>query len=244
MEGRSYSCPALSRLCPVEAVEDWLVLSKLTAGPLFRKIDRWGHLSEAELTPSSIIPMLRKLLSQAGVADAEAFSSHSLRRGFAQWAGMSGWDLRELMNYVGWRDVKTAMRYLDGVSIDQKARFEQGLNRMLPETALASTPQLPSLPEVAHTTIEVSIDLSAFNGGRRGVANALRDMASTCLARFQAQPLDEDGRRYRISVPTPSSNILDDHLYALLDELHRIADARECFLEAICRDPATGRHWD
>jgi hypothetical protein len=244
LEGRSYSCPALSRLCPVEAVEDWLALSKLTVGPLFRKIDRWGHLSEAELTPSSIIPMLRKLLSQAGVADAEAFSSHSLRRGFAQWAGMSGWDLRELMNYVGWRDVKAAMRYLDGVSIDQKARFEQGLDRALPERLPVSTPQLPNLPEVAQTAIEVSIDLSAFNGGRRSVASALRDMASTCLARFQAQPLDPDGRRDQISVPTPSTDILDDHLYTLLDELHRIADARECFLEAVCRDPATGRHWD
>lgn len=93
LEGRSYACPALSRLCPVEAVEDWLALSKLTGGPLFRKVDRWGHLSEVELTPSSIIPMLRKLLSRAGVADAETFSSHSLRRGFAQWAGMSGWDI-------------------------------------------------------------------------------------------------------------------------------------------------------
>ena len=244
LEGRSFSCPALSRLCPVEAVEDWLALSKLTAGPLFRKIDRWGHLSEAELTPSSIIPMLRKLLSQAGVTDAEAFSSHSLRRGFAQWAGMSGWDLRELMNYVGWRDVKAAMRYLDGVSTDQKARFEQGLDRALPETSSASTPQLPSLPEVSLTTIEVSLDLSAFNGSRRAVANALRDMTSTSLSRFQAQPLDQEGRRYQIAVPTPSTDILDDHLYTLLDELHRVADARECFLEAVCRDPATGRHWD
>ena len=244
LEGRSFSCPALSRLCPVEAVEDWLALSKLTAGPLFRKIDRWGHLSEAELTPSSIIPMLRKLLSQAGVTDAEAFSSHSLRRGLAQWAGMSGWDLRELMNYVGWRDVKAAMRYLDGVSTDQKARFEQGLDRALPETSSASTPQLPSLPEVSLTTIEVSLDLSAFNGSRRAVANALRDMTSTSLSRFQAQPLDQEGRRYQIAVPTPSTDILDDHLYTLLDELHRVADARECFLEAVCRDPATGRHWD
>ena len=173
LEGRSYTCPALSRLCPVEAVEDWLALSKLTAGPLFRKIDRWGHLSEAELTPSSIIPMLRKLLSQAGVTDAEAFSSHSLRRGFAQWAGMSGWDIRELMSYVGWRDVKAAMRYLDGVSSDQKERFERGLDRALSEKLPAPTPQLPNLPEVAFTTIEVSIDLSAFNGGsRRAVANA------------------------------------------------------------------------
>lgn len=244
LEGRSYSCPALSRMCPVEAVEDWLVLSKLTAGPLFRKIDRWGHLAEAELTPSSIIPMLRKILSQAGVADAESFSSHSLRRGFAQWAGMSGWDIRELMHYVGWRDVKAAMRYLDGVSTDQKARFEQGLDRALPKNLPVSTPLLPSLPEITHTTIEVSIDLSAFNGSRRAVTSALRDMTSTCLTRFQAQPLDQDGRKYQISVPTPSTDILDDHLYALLDELHRIADARECFLEAICRDTSSGRHWD
>jgi hypothetical protein len=163
-------------------------LSKLTAGPLFRKIDRWGHLSEAELTPSSIIPMLRKLLSQAGVTDAEAFSSHSLRRGFAQWAGMSGWDLRELMNYVGWRDVKAAMRYLDGVSTDQKARFEQRSGSGATGNIVRLDAAIAQPARGLTTTIEVSIDLSAFNGGRRGVANALRDMTSTSLARFQAQP--------------------------------------------------------
>ena len=77
----------------MEAVEDWLALSKLKDGPLFRKIDRWGHLSE-RASPGSIIPMLRQFLAQAGIADAEAFSSHSPRRGFAQWAGSSGWDIR------------------------------------------------------------------------------------------------------------------------------------------------------
>ena len=243
LEGRSFSCPALSRLCPVEAIEDWLALSKLKTGPLFRKIDRWGHLSDAGLVPSSIIPMLRRLLTQAGIAEAEAFSSHSLRRGFAQWAGMSGWDIRELMSYVGWRDVKAAMRYLDGVDVGSKARFEDGLDRALPEK-LKPLPQLPSVPDVAQTAIEVSIQLSSFNGSRRGAANAMRDMLSSCLTRFQAQQVDNDGRLYRISIPTPSADILDDHLYALLDELHRIADARECFLEAECRDPVSGKHWD
>jgi integrase len=243
LEGRRFSCPALSRLCPVEAVEDWLALSKLKDGPLFRKIDRWGHLSASGLLPGSIIPMLRQFLAQAGIADAEAFSSHSLRRGFAQWAGSSGWDIRELMTYVGWRDIKAAMRYLDGVDVGLKARFEQGLDRALPEVATPA-PQLPSIPEVALTDIEVSIQLSSFNGSRRGVSNALRDMLGSCLARFQAQQVGSDGHRYRISVPTPSTDILDDHLYALLDELHRIADARECFLEAVCRDPASGKHWD
>jgi len=243
LEGRRFSCPALSRLCPVEAVEDWLALSKLKDGPLFRKIDRWGHLSASGLLPGSIIPMLRQFLAQAGIADADAFSSHSLRRGFAQWAGSSGWDIRELMTYVGWRDIKAAMRYLDGVDVGLKARFEQGLDRALPEVATPA-PQLPSVPEVARTNIEVSIQLSSFNGSRRGAANALRDMLGSCLARFQAQPVGSDGHLYRISVPTPSTDILDDHLYALLDELHRIADARECFLEAVCRDPASGKHWD
>lgn len=247
LEGRKFSCPALSRLCPVEAVEDWLALSKLKDGPLFRKIDRWGHLSESGLLPGSIIPMLRQFLAQAGIADADAFSSHSLRRGFAHWAGSSGWDIRELMTYVGWRDIKTAMRYLDGVDIGLKARFEQGLDQGLLAPAPSSSksaPQLPALPEVALTTIEVSVLLTPFNGSSRIGAKALREITETCLARFQAQQIDSDGHLYRISVPSPSVDALDDHLYDLLDELHRIADARECFLEVVCRDTASGRHWD
>lgn len=131
LEGREYSCPALSRLCPVEAVEHWLALSGLKQGPLFRKINRWGQLSESGLAPGSIIPMLRQLLDDAGIADAGAFSSHSLRRGFANWARLSGWDIRELMNYVGWRDVKAAMRYLDGADESLKERFEQGIAQVL-----------------------------------------------------------------------------------------------------------------
>ncbi|PBP79032.1 hypothetical protein CCL20_25340 [Pseudomonas syringae] len=40
-------------------------------------------------------------------------TSHSLRRGFASWAHSNGWDLKSLMSYVGWRDIKSAMRYID-----------------------------------------------------------------------------------------------------------------------------------
>ncbi|MDD1620091.1 MAG: hypothetical protein LUQ11_01325 [Methylococcaceae bacterium] len=47
LAGRKYSCPALSRLCPIEAVQDWLALAQLTERPLFRKINRWGHLSDS-----------------------------------------------------------------------------------------------------------------------------------------------------------------------------------------------------
>ena len=248
LAGRRFTCPALSRLCPVEAVETWLALSDLKQGPLFRKIDRWGHLSASGLAPSSIIPLIRQLLADAGIADAGEFSSHSLRRGFAQWAHLSGWDLRELMNYVGWRDIKTAMRYLDGADSSLKSRFEQGLAQnvaKLSEPAQRLALTLPSNRPTVFASIEISLQLSPFSGSStRKTAAALRDITQTCLARFQAQQIDESGRQYRITVPVESADELDEQLYALLDELHQIADAHECFLDATCRNPEDGKHWD
>lgn len=178
LEGRRYACPALSRLCPVEALQDWLTASQLKSGPLFRKIDRWGRIGADGLTPGSIIPMLRRILSQAGVADADAFSSHSLRRGFAHWAHMSGWDIHELMSYVGWRDVKAAMRYLEGADQGLKARFEQGLIQAAAPIAavpIKATPILPPTPEAALTKINVTIQLSPYNINSKTRNKALRN---------------------------------------------------------------------
>ncbi|WP_157812665.1 MULTISPECIES: tyrosine-type recombinase/integrase [unclassified Alteromonas] len=36
-----------------------------------------------------------------------------MRRGFAHWANHQGWSLHELMQYVGWKDIQSAMRYLN-----------------------------------------------------------------------------------------------------------------------------------
>ena len=43
--GTTFRAPALSRLCPVAAYEAWIAASGLTEGPVFRSIDRWGHIS-------------------------------------------------------------------------------------------------------------------------------------------------------------------------------------------------------
>lgn len=51
--------------------------------------------------------------SATGFADAGPHSSHSLRRGFASGANDQGWDMKALMEYVGWHYVQSAMRYLD-----------------------------------------------------------------------------------------------------------------------------------
>ena len=125
--GRSFDCPALPRLCPVAATHAWLQLSGLRAGPLFPGIDQWGHVASRPMAAASIAPWLQKLLHAAGIEGAAGFSSHSLRRGFANWARDAGWDLRELMAYVGWKDMKSALRYLDAGGSGLQARFAQAL---------------------------------------------------------------------------------------------------------------------
>ncbi|SMC29415.1 Site-specific recombinase XerD [Andreprevotia lacus DSM 23236] len=111
--GKTYRVPSLAKLCPVSACQAWMQLSGVNEGPVFRAINRWGLLQAEGLHPSSLIPLLRRLFAAAGIPTPEAYSSHSLRRGFAGWANANGWDLKTLMEYVGWRDVKSAMRYLD-----------------------------------------------------------------------------------------------------------------------------------
>lgn len=112
-QGTTFHTPALKRLCPVNAYVDWITVAGLASGPVFRKIDRWGNLGDEGLNPSSTIGILRAILEKAGVP-ADAYSSHSLRRGFSNWAAANGWDIKSLMSYVGWRDMKSALKYVDG----------------------------------------------------------------------------------------------------------------------------------
>jgi site-specific recombinase XerD len=111
--GRTFKAPALQHLCPVRAYLAWITLAGLTEGPVFRAIDRWGHIRDAALHINSLIPILRSVFHSAGVPSIEQYSGHSLRRGFASWANSNGWDLKALMEYVGWSDVQSALRYMD-----------------------------------------------------------------------------------------------------------------------------------
>ncbi|MEJ5057549.1 MULTISPECIES: tyrosine-type recombinase/integrase [unclassified Pseudomonas] len=111
-KGRSVSVPALKRLCPVQAYEERLALSQLQAGPVFCSIDSWAHLAPAAFHPYSVARVLRRALTRGGVAGSR-YSGHSLRRGFATWASRNQWSPKALKEYVGWRDVRSAMRYVE-----------------------------------------------------------------------------------------------------------------------------------
>lgn len=110
--GQVVVMPALKRLCPVQAYEDWLSISELHEGPVFRPINQWGQVSAQGLKPEGVTYVLRESFARGGL-EGQAYTGHSLRRGFATWASTERWSTKELMDYVGWRDVKSAMRYID-----------------------------------------------------------------------------------------------------------------------------------
>lgn len=125
--GRSFKVPALSRLCPVAAYTAWKDLSGIEDGPVFRGIDQWGRIRAQGLHVNSVTPLLRSIFEAAGLLTADNCSSHSLRRGFANWANDNGWDVKSLMEYVGWRDMKSALRYIDGADAFGQQRIERAL---------------------------------------------------------------------------------------------------------------------
>lgn len=122
--GRTFKAPALQEFCPVNAYLAWITLAGLTEGPVFRAVDRWGNVSDSGLHINSLVPLLRSIFDAAGIPFVEQYSGHSLRRGFATWATSNGWDVKTLMEYVGWRDVESAMRYVE--PSDPFAAMRQG----------------------------------------------------------------------------------------------------------------------
>lgn len=88
--GTTFKMPALTRLCPVDAYLDWISAAQLCTGTVYRPIDRWDHVGEREMHVDSIAPLLRAILGNGGLDGAKAYSSHSLRRRFANWAASNG----------------------------------------------------------------------------------------------------------------------------------------------------------
>lgn len=131
-KGSSFKVPALSQLCPVAAYKVWVELAGLTTGSAFRSVDRWGHVGSDGLHADSLIPLLRTLFTAAGITSPMQYSGHSLRRGFANWATANGWDLKTLMEYVGWKNVQSAMRYVEGADPFAKQRIEHMMPTALP----------------------------------------------------------------------------------------------------------------
>ena len=95
---------------PVEALRAWLAFSKIDAGPVFRRIDKWGNIGAAALDPQSVNAMIKSRCAVAGLDPGE-FSAQGLRSGYLTEAARAGVPLPEAMQQSRHRSVQQAARY-------------------------------------------------------------------------------------------------------------------------------------
>lgn len=114
-QGRNVGIPygSTPSTCPVRAVEAWLAMLKSENSPLFRTIDRHGHIFNTRLTPQSVTLVVKRLT--AGIQ--EDFSGHSLRAGLATAAAAAGVSERAVMAQTGHKSLATLRKYIRGGSL-------------------------------------------------------------------------------------------------------------------------------
>ena len=117
-EGLTKGIPYFENIayCPVTILQKWLNISKITKGPLFRKISKGSRLLENRLTDQTVALIIKKYLNKSGI-DSSNYSGHSLRSGFATSAAESGAEERSIMAMTGHKTTQMVRRYIQEANI-------------------------------------------------------------------------------------------------------------------------------
>ena len=99
------------KYCPVTSLKNWLNLSKIKNGPIFRRFAKSSILTKHRLTDQSVALLIKDYLRLAGIEN-QNFSGHSLRSGFATVAAESGADERSIMSMTGHKSSQMVRRYI------------------------------------------------------------------------------------------------------------------------------------
>jgi integrase len=111
--GREVGLPfgASQDTCPVRALRQWLDRAAIREGPVFRAVQRYGHVSRRGLHSDSIGKLLKRAAGRAGLK-AEELGGHSLRAGCVTQAAMNGVREFVIMRQTGHKTIATLRRYI------------------------------------------------------------------------------------------------------------------------------------
>ena len=104
------------KYCPVTSLRNWINLSKIKTGPIFRRFLKGSILSDQRLTDQSVVLIIKEYLKLAGIENKN-FAGHSLRSGFATVAAESGADERSIMAMTGHKTTQMVRRYIREANI-------------------------------------------------------------------------------------------------------------------------------
>ncbi len=99
------------KYCPVTSLKNWINLSKIKNGPIFRRFAKSSILTKHRLSDQSVALLIKDYLRLAGIEN-QNFSGHSLRSGFATVAAESGADERSIMSMTGHKSSQMVRRYI------------------------------------------------------------------------------------------------------------------------------------
>ena len=117
-EGMIKGLPYFSKeiYCPVVNLRNWLKISKIKNGPIFRRFAKGSTLTKNRLTDQSVVLIIKNCLKLAGIENNN-FSGHSLRSGFATVAAEAGADERSIMTMTGHKTTQMVRRYIKEANI-------------------------------------------------------------------------------------------------------------------------------
>jgi len=107
----------------LELLRDWLKVSQITEGYIFRAI-KHGKVCDSSLHPHSVGLIIKKAAKAAGLSTTEIakLSGHSMRIGAAQDMMTSGLDILPIMAAGGWKTTNVVARYIENADISPLLR--------------------------------------------------------------------------------------------------------------------------
>ena len=105
-----------SEYCPVVSIQNWIEISKINSGPLFRRFSKGSNLTEKRLTDQTVALLIKNYLNLAGI-DSRNYSGHSLRSGFATTAAEAGVEERSIMAMTGHKSSEMVRRYIKDANL-------------------------------------------------------------------------------------------------------------------------------
>jgi site-specific recombinase XerD len=128
-EGRKIGIPFGQHVetCPVRAVQAWLDLAGIGEGPVFRSMNKHGHVLESRLSGKSVATVVKRSLVAAGKS-ARHFAGHLLRAGLITQAAMAGVSERAIQDQSGHKSLAVMRRYIrDGSLFRENPAAKVGL---------------------------------------------------------------------------------------------------------------------
>ncbi|KFL28873.1 integrase [Devosia sp. 17-2-E-8] len=108
--------PGRTRHCPVKALAEWTAFAQLQSGPIFRGVDKHGHILDHRISGEAVSLVIKTRMEAAGY-DPNGFSGHSLRCGFVTATALAGAASHKIRETTGHKSEASMARYLRQVDI-------------------------------------------------------------------------------------------------------------------------------